>query len=196
MEDLIAQSESLIQWLDRTLNGVEIKSDLRSRLAAGCLNAALEHQKAIILLVHKKLYGSAYALIRVFYESYIRGVWLHHCASDAELNNFRHGKVKKKFGELVQDIETVDGYEVGVLSKIKNGSWKAMNSYTHSGNLQVVRRLNDQYIESNYEESEVREVVNFTNAMAFQVAVAIALLAGNENVANALLAKAEEFWQK
>jgi hypothetical protein len=195
MQDLIAKSESLIQWLDRTLNGIEIKPDVRSKLAAGCLDTALEHQKAIVLLVAKHLYGSAYALIRVLYESYIRGIWLHRCASDEEVNAFRYGKIKKQFSELIQEIEKIDGFEGGVLSSIKNSSWGSMNSYTHSGNLQAVRRLTEHAIESNYEPKEIEEVINFVNAMSFQVAIGIAILGGTQEVAAVLLSKAEEFYK-
>jgi len=195
MQDLIAKSESLIQWLDRTLNGIKIKADVRSKLAAGCLDTALEHQKAIVLLVAKQLYGSAYALIRVLYESYIRGIWLHRCASDEEVNSFRHGKIKKQIGELIQEIEKIDGFEGGVLSSIKNASWGSMNSYTHSGNLQAVRRLTEHTIESNYEPKEIEEVINFVNAMSFQVAIAITILGGTQEVAAVLLSKAEEFYK-
>lgn len=82
---LVQESEQLIQWLDKSINGLEIKSDTRTRLAAGCLDLALEHQKAIVLLTAHKLYGSAFSLARLIFEAYVRGVWLWRCASDSEV---------------------------------------------------------------------------------------------------------------
>ena len=56
------------------------------RLAEGCLDVALEHHRAIVLLISHALYGSAFALIRLLFEAYMmRGLWLHRCASEAAL---------------------------------------------------------------------------------------------------------------
>jgi len=74
VENEIQKSEQLIQWLDQNIHGLEIKSDDRSRLAAGCLDIALEHQKSIVLLTEHRLYGSAATLVRLIFEAYVRGV--------------------------------------------------------------------------------------------------------------------------
>ncbi|MFQ5799877.1 MAG: hypothetical protein ACE5H0_14460 [Bacteroidota bacterium] len=68
----IQQAEQLIQWLDRRIDGVEVKSVFRHRLAGGCLDVALEHHKAIVLLVAHSLYGSAFSLVRLMFEAYVR----------------------------------------------------------------------------------------------------------------------------
>lgn len=73
---LLEKSERLIQWTDNLIDGIEISSDDRSRIAAGCFDIALENQKSIILLINKKLYGSAFSLVRVQFEAYVRGLWL------------------------------------------------------------------------------------------------------------------------
>ena len=43
---------------------------------------------------------------------------------------------------------------------LKSKSWKHMNSYTHSGNLQLGRRFTDDYIQPNYSNEEILEVLN------------------------------------
>lgn len=115
----ISNSEKLIQWEDLKIDGLTVSSDDRPRIAASCFDVALEHQKAIILLITNKLYGSAFALIRVLFESYVRGLWLNYCANDKEINEFKKGKMDKKFGKLIEDIEKIDGYNVGTLSSSK-----------------------------------------------------------------------------
>ena len=45
--------------MDRKIDGLEISSDDRTRLSAACFDVALEHQKAIVLLISEKLIGSA-----------------------------------------------------------------------------------------------------------------------------------------
>lgn len=192
----IRDSEALIQWLDQRIDGAEIPSDRRSRLAAGCLDMALEHQKAILLLVAHKLYGSAFSLERLLFEAFVRGVWLHGCASEAELDQFERGKLDKTFASLVQETENLEAFDVGVLSQAKAASWKAMNSFTHTGFAQVVRRNTEATIEPNYEEAEVLEAVGFANAMGLLSACAVSLLADDHNLANLVFERALQFWEQ
>ena len=160
-------------------------------MAGGCLDQALEHQKAIVLLVRRHHFGSALALIRVAFESYVRGVWLHQCATDTELSNYTRDKLKKEFYQLIAEVETTEAFKEGVLSAIKKRSWKAMNSFTHSGYSQAVRRNTQDSIEPNYEEKEVLEVLQFSNAIALLSCIEIASLANNVDLAYEFLKKAK-----
>ena len=192
-DQVIQQSENYIQWLDRRIDCLEVKADLRSRLAVGCLDTALEHQKAIVLLVAKQLHGSAFALVRSIFEAYVRGIWLHRCAEEADLEKFVKGHIPK-FSMLLDAIERLDGFENGVLSVAKDHSWKIMNSFTHTGFDQIVRRHTENTIEPNYDEEEILEVVNFANAIGSLAAIAICELAGNVELANSLLEKIKKVW--
>lgn len=195
VEQLIQDSEQLIQWLDKNIDGLEIKSNLRTRLSAGCLDVALEHQKAIVLLVAHKRYGSAFALARIIFEAYIRGVWLQWCATDSEVERFKSGKIDKEFGTLVQEIETLDGFNEGVLSDVKKKSWNALNSFTHSGYSQAIRRNTENTIEPNYDAEEQIELLNFANAIGLFTGMAIAFTSGRNDLANSMLEKAKLFWK-
>ena len=187
----IKESETLIQWLDSRIDGLQIPSAFRSRLAGGCLDVALEHQKAIVLLVAHSLNGSAFALSRLLLEAYVRGVWLHQCASDSDLKRFQTGAFDRTFGSLVADIEGLEAFSVGVLSAVKKNSWSAMCSFTHTGFDQVVRRNKESTIEPNYEEAELLEVLDFSDGIGLMSAVEIAHLANNEALAVSLLDKAK-----
>ena len=81
----IEQSDKLIQWIDEKIDGLEFKTDGRREIVAGSLDVALEHQKAIILLIANEYYGSAFSLIRVLFEAYVRSLWLNYCATDDDL---------------------------------------------------------------------------------------------------------------
>jgi len=188
---LIQQSEVLIQSLDQRIDGLEIPTDLRSRLAAGCLDAALEHQKAIVLLAAKQLHGSAFSLIRVIFEAYIRGIWLHQCATETDIENFMNGKVPT-ISKLLTAIEKKDGFESGVLSNAQRQSWKAMNGFVHSGFDQVVRRHTETTIEPNYGEEEILAAINFANAIGCLAAIAICSISNNNELAMYVLEKARE----
>lgn len=93
----LVDAEQLIQWLDSRIDGLAIASDERRRLAAGCLDLALEHQKAIVLLTRHQIFGSAASLVCLVFESYVRGIWIHFSASDDELREFKEDRIRKNF---------------------------------------------------------------------------------------------------
>jgi hypothetical protein len=191
IQDNIEKSEALIQWMDQRIDGLEISSDERTRISAACFDVALEHQKAIVLLIANQLIGTAFSLVRLLFEAYIRGLWLGKCAKDQEIEKYKKNRLEKSFATLIQEIEQVEGFQEGVLSKAKAASWKAMNSYTHSGFFQSVRRNKDETIEPNYDADEIMEVLGFTNSIGMLTALQIALMAGDEAFAKELLEKSK-----
>jgi len=72
---------------------------------------------------------------------------------------------------------------------MKDRSWKDLNSYTHSGYLQVIRRQTETSIEANYDDDEILEAVNFANAIGCLAAIAMCDLANNVELANTILEK-------
>jgi hypothetical protein len=189
--DKIRKSEALIRWMDQKVDGLEISSEDRTRISAACYDVALEHQKAIVLLIANKLVGSAFSLVRILFEAYIRGLWVSKCATEKEIEDFKKNKLEKTFATLIQEIEQQDGFQDGVLSEAKAANWKAMNSYTHSGFFQSVRRLKEETIEANYDEEEIIEILRFSDAIGMLTALQIALMAGNVELANDLLEKSK-----
>ncbi|OGI53175.1 MAG: hypothetical protein A3E57_03800 [Candidatus Muproteobacteria bacterium RIFCSPHIGHO2_12_FULL_60_33] len=196
LEIAIRESEELIQWLDKNIDGIEIKSNDRSRIAAGCLDMALEHQKAIVLLTSHRLYGSAAALVRLVFESYVRGVWFFYSASGKELQEFKNDKLGKTFDELIKDIEKHEAFSEGILSDVKKLSWKVMNSFTHGGFYQVVRRNKETEISPNYSDEEIIDALESANSFAILTAIAIADMANNVTLANSIYERGMEFFKK
>lgn len=195
----IEQSEDLILWLDSFIGGLSVPTNDRAVIVAACQDVALEHHKSIVLTTREQFHGSAFALIRLQFEAYVRGQWLRYCASDDELVTFKErDKLDKTFGELIGDVEGHEAFEEGVLSSIKRESWCAMNSFTHTGRLQVVRRLSATEIGSNYPEEEIVGTLDFADSMALLAALAILNVATGEEVdrealANQLLERMKEF---
>ena len=190
---IIEDSEKLINWLGRQIDGLDVQADFRHRAAAGCLDLTMEYQKAIVLLVARRLYGAAFSLMRLMVESYVRGIWLHRCAEEQDLEKFAKDKVPK-FYKLLEEVEKLEGHEDKVLSRMKERSWKPMNSYTHTGYLQVMRRQTDTSVEANYDDDEILEVVNFANAIGCLAAIATCDLANNVELANTILKKIKNEW--
>jgi len=194
LENEIQVSEQFVQWLNQKIDGLQIKPDDRFRLAAGCLDIALEHQKSIVLLTVHHLYGSAASLVRLIFEAYVRGIWLLYCASDEQLDQFKNDKLDKRFYELLEDIEKHEAFKVGTLSYVKEKSWKIMNSLTHSGFYQVTRRNKVGEIAPDYTNEEIIDALQTANSFAILTAIAIADMAHNERLAKEVFEKGMDYF--
>ena len=192
-ESAIASAEARVEHLALKIEDLEILASDRNRLSAACFHQALEHHEAIVCLVQRKLYGSAFALVRPLFESYVRAIWLGKCANDSDLMRFQKGKLEKEFKDLVSDVEAHEGYNVGVISKVKSSSWRAMNDFTHGGPLQIIRRITKDEIVANYAEDEVAEAISFAGAIGLLATSEIALLANRLDIATELLEEMKAF---
>ena len=195
----IEQSEDLIRWLGELIEGLSVPPDDRAVIVAACEDVALEHHKSIVLTIKKQFYGSAFALVRIEFEAYVRGQWLRYCASDDQLATLKErDKLGKTFDELIGDLEGEEAFNVGVLSQIKRESWGAMNSFTHTGLLQVIRRISPTGLGSNYPEEEIVGTLNIADSIALWATLAIVSVttgddADKEELAGRLLGRVKKF---
>ena len=197
LNSAIRESEELAHWLDKNIDGTSIKSDDRSKIAGACLDVILEHQKAIALLSDRKLHGSAAALVRSVFESYVRGVWFYYSATEQELEKFKEkDKLNKRFHELIEDLEKHEVFSEGVLSDVKELSWETMNSFNHSGFYQVVRRHKGDEISPNYSDDEVIDALESANSFSILAAIAIAGIARNEVLAVSVFNRGMKYFKK
>ena len=155
----------LITWIDQNTSGVTLPADDRTMLAVGCFDVAIEHQAAIALLGNSALHGSSFALLRVLAESLVRGLWLLHCATEAELAKFKKGQVDKSFSKLISEFESHIGTPSGVLSNFKVSAWDALNGFTHTGFHQVSRRHTIGRVEGTYPDHEVAKAYGLAGAL-------------------------------
>lgn len=179
---LVEKSKAIGVSIDDAIHGARITTDNRSMIAGGCFDVVLEHQKSITMLAGARFLGSAFALIRSLYESYIRGLWIRYAATDNEITNFLEDKINTSIGDMIARIEKVPGFDVGVLSAIKSTSFSSMCSYTHCGWRQIGRRFNNEYIEPNYLSGEVEEVLSFSNTMALLAAHEVSKMTNNRDL--------------
>ena len=182
----------LINWLAARLNGLPVMDSVRNQLSAACLSIAQDHHAATIVLLERELYSSAVALVRPQYEAYVRGLWLAHCASDAQVQRFASGGEPPKISIMLLALESIEAYKDGQLSKIKDESWSAMCSFTHTGALQVERWLTKDAIEQNFPPEDLVQTAQFTGSIAILSGIGMAALADNEQLAQELLEKARE----
>lgn len=185
---------ALSKLLSSKLHNQSLPANLRNRVAGACLAVALEHQQAMVVLLGQDppLCASAFALVRPVFESYLRGLWISHCASDRQVESFSKGGRPPDAASLVFAVEKVGEFDGKQLTAIYTKHWGALSSYTHTGGLQVQRWNTAEAIEPRFEDTEVAEVLEFTAAIALLSAVSMASLAKNEGLAQELLKIANE----
>lgn len=105
------------------------------------------------------------------------------CASEKQLEQFKKDNLRKEFHQLIREIEKHEAFKEGILSQVKETSWAIMNSFTHSGFYQVVRRIKEGEISPDYADEEIINVLQSANSFAILTAGAIANMAKNERLA-------------
>lgn len=159
LAESIERSKGLATRIRVMARGLQLLPSDRNRLSAALLDQVHEHHNAVLLLLENECVGSAIALLRGTVEATVRGIWLFRCASNVEISRFRRGKIKKKFDELVAEVEDALQMPGSALSHVKRTSWHAMCSYDHAGYLQAVRRITPTDIGPNYSEAEQHEIL-------------------------------------
>ena len=187
IEAALAGSADLSNWLDSSIHSLEIPFDDREAMVGALFDQVHEHHKAIQLLLKNFLVGSAFSLARPTFETYVRGVWLLRCASQEEVKKFTRDKIDKSPGDMIGEIEALQDYDVGVLSKVKKEAWSAMCSYAHGGYRQAVRRITPDQIRADYSEDEMLEVIRSSNTIALLAASEIFSMAKRKDLEEAAL---------
>jgi|GEM_PF-730464 len=161
----------LLNEIDLKLNlGLNSTNNNRLICASVLYSLTLDHARAICNLIKAESFPSAFALQRVAFESYIRGAWIHFCATQEQIETFSKNKGIKekpndrkeiKFRDLVVQTEKIAKLPE-YLSSIQSKSWAALNSYTHGGMHQISRYIVHNTITPNFPEDEKYEVVEFS----------------------------------
>jgi hypothetical protein len=181
-----------LDWLGRSISECVMPGSLRVRVAASCLAIAQDHHHAIVALLDRGLFASAFALLRCEFEAYVRGEWLAVCATDEEVENFSKNARPPELAKLIAQLERTDAFSEKVLASIKARSWDAMCAYTHTGGLHVQRWGVGNVIEPNYDPAEIEEALSFAEIFGALAVVGVASLANDESTAAAVLAKVRE----
>lgn len=166
LNGILRKGEVVRNHLLQMLHRKGYASEDISNLLAAYTDIALEHHESIYLLINRKLYGSAFALVRPLYDTFYRAHWVCGCATKEEVHEICNNDSFQfpKMNDMVQSIDEKYASDT-FFSSIKNSSWSAMCSYTHTGLLQISRRFKGNTIKPNYSEGEILEVLNSTSVV-------------------------------
>ncbi|RJX33044.1 MAG: hypothetical protein C4516_03095 [Oxalobacter sp.] len=142
------------------------RNDLRSRTVAACLAVSQQHHNAILILLSRNppLEATSFALLRPLVESVIRGLWLSHAATDAQINEYVRSGTKLDMASMMKSLDE----EIGLNSYkgLYQKNWSILSAYTHTGELQVQRWLTTAHVEPKYSEQAVSELVELSGLVA------------------------------
>lgn len=154
---------------------VKIKMDtdkVAVKAAATLFALAIDHTQGIKFCLSNSAFPSAYSLLRVLFETYIRGMWLEKCADEEQLNKYiNEDKVVTKknknlhFGDMVLEVEK-NHQITAYFSKIKDRTWNWLNSQTHSGSAQLHNNFSGSSIMHCYDDESINEVIEFSTMLA------------------------------
>jgi hypothetical protein len=184
--DEVNASLALIEETDRHLDDLSVAWNDRHEIALKCLHLTLEHANACLLLVQHGFIGTAAALRRVTFESYIRGLWVFRVASDSEIQSFRKDKVPK-ISELLSGLEKIPFLYKEYFEAVRTKHLRIMHSLTHTGIAQLVHRRDKDEIAANYSEDTCLEIVQWASGLRMNAAVTIYCIGNRRDLAEEVI---------
>lgn len=121
-----------------------------------------EHLQSLHLLISKGKYRTGFALVRIFYDTFFRALWVNAYATPEQLEKIRNGKYK--FQGMGTIVKNLDNYYTNkyfkyngndYFEKFKTDAWDHLCDYTHSGTNQLLRR----WSKNEHTEDEILEVI-------------------------------------
>ena len=115
----------------------------RTRICKIMCSVSFEHAESFKILLASRNFTSAIGMLRLQFESLVRGMWVHFVASEialgkltAELNN-ESSKRAEKLPGLSMMIEKLKKKApenaINPVLEFREYSWKPLNSYVHGG---------------------------------------------------------------
>jgi len=183
------------QWMGESaalINGVSFLTSNRLRVALALQHLSMEHHQGVHVLVSQGVIGSAFALVRPQFETYVRGVWVHHCASEKQIADFLKGKGPAGVGKLIEELEKHKEFSCGTLGVLKKSIYNNLNDFTHGGAIQVKARNSTNEVVSNYLPEHVIGILEASTTLSGYAAIAIAKAAEDATLVNTLVEKYQE----
>jgi hypothetical protein len=158
VDEELELAEHTIEEVKKILTGLQLSGEDWSVVTAGMIHQGIEHHEAIVLLIRSKLTGSAFSLARVVVEVLVRGAWIMCCATPEQVTRFiKEDKIDPTFGEMSEAIDKSQG--ITYFRDLKQRTWGMLNSYTHTGILQLGRRWAGDKLDPSYKDGEKIEVL-------------------------------------
>ena len=169
----------------------------RVRISKIMCSVAFEHAESFKMLLASRNFTSAVGMLRLQFESLVRGVWVLYAASDielsklnAELNNENAKRADKlpMLSAMINKLETkAPKNAVDPILEFKEYSWKPLNSYVHGG-LHAIDRHS-----KGYPVQILEQALKASNGVNSMVGMFAAVLTGNQLLVKEVSRSYEKF---
>lgn len=155
------------KYIEKLILKVEVNdSNTRDMILIGFFNNSRIHFYSMNLLIEKKLYNSAFALVRVFFENIIKGRYVYMFFDTAKIEKMYTkndwDNIFKKEPNLGDMCSLIDA-QIGKIfyEEIKNNAYKKMNDFTHTGAYEIASNFNvtDGLVELNFDKELIKDVL-------------------------------------
>jgi hypothetical protein len=166
----------------------------RIRISDVACSLSLEHWESARALLRSGLLPSAIVVHRAQFEALARSVWLLYAASEDQLAKLsstlnleseQAAKNMPQMADMMKDLAQrapLPAYDA--LSRFKDNSWRALNSYAHAG-IHPIRRHDE-----GYPVRLLHDVLRNANGLAIVSCMQAAILSGQQPLQRNILAAA------
>lgn len=164
IEEQIKKNYTLVKRIEGILSEIEIPDDKQKALLfTAFLKNGLSHFYSINILIENKLYHSAFALVRVFFDNTLRGEYSIYILYDSEINDMFIKPDDWDFPNTTKICKKLDKFfDNTFFDIIRIASYGKMCDFTHTSNNQIARHFKEDksLIESNFSEDEILDLLN------------------------------------
>jgi len=160
-------------------------------------SVSFEHAESFKILLASRNFTSAIGMLRLQFESLVRGVWVLYAASEielgtltAELNNENAKRANNlpMLSEMISKLESkAPENAVNPILEFKEYSWKPLNSYVHGG-LHAIDRHS-----KGYPVQILKQALKASNGVNGIVGMFAAVLTGNQLLVKEVSRSYEEY---
>ena len=197
IEMLTEKSEKFANELYSLIAVARFDNTDRIRVSDIASSMALEHWDATRVLLAGGLLPSGIVVHRTQFETIVRSIWILYAANDNQINKLadiltleteQAAKNLSQVADMMKDLATKAPQEAyDALSRFKDNSWKALNSYVHAG-IHPLRRH-----EEGYPIDLLLSVFQNANGLAVVTAMQIAVLSGRQPLQREILTLASRW---
>jgi len=195
--DIFRQSDLLAEKLQVLIDMPLLNESARIITSDVACSLSLEHWHSVRALLECGLLPSSIVIHRAQFESLVRSVWITYSASDDQIDklstdlNLESEQAAKNLPQVADMIVSIgksgprEAFDA--LSRFKDNSWKALNSYVHAG-IHPIRRHSE-----GYPVKLIYDVLRNANGLAVMSAMQAVVLSGEQPMQKDVLELAFDF---
>lgn len=189
--DIFDDSDALASELLAVINLPLLDGSPKIRTSDVACSLALEHWHSARALLRAGLLPSALVVHRAQFEALVRSIWIANAASDDHISKLtstlsleseQAAKNMPQVSEMMQDLAKKGSSQAHeALSRFKDNSWKALNSYAHAG-IHPIRRHDE-----GYPLKLLHDVLRNANGLAVMICMQAVVLSSQQPLQRTIL---------